>query len=111
MNHDSQTQFEAQLQPQPFAPSFSMRSYFLAVGLLGAMFAVVFLFGSTKLQVLFVILLAAIALFLLCVALCFLVAFLIGALREVLFQPILKTESPFATEAMPPQVIPRQAKD
>lgn len=111
MNTEYQSQLEAQQQPQALAPSISIRSYFIAVLALGVVIATAIQSGSTRFQVLLGMLCIPIVVFLVCSAATFVVALVIGSLKQVLFQPVLKTESPFATEVLPPQVIPRQARD
>lgn len=111
MKPDYQVQLEAQQRPQAIAPSISIRTYFITVLVLSVLIALAIQSGSVRFQVLLGLLCFPVIVFLVGSALTFMVALLVGALRQLLFQPVAETQSPFATEVLPPQVIPRQARD
>ena len=111
MNLDLQTQLEAQRKVQPLAPAVSMRWYFIFVAALGVVIALAIRSGSVKLQILLGLLVCPIAIYLLCSSVCFLIAYLVGSLNQIVFYQAQRPESPFANETLPPQIIPPQARD
>lgn len=111
MNLDLQTQLEAQRKVQPLAPAVSMRWYFISVAALGVVIAVAIRSGSGKLQLLLGLLVSPVVIYLLFSSFCFLIAYLVGSLNQILFYQAQRPESPFANETLPPQIIPPQARD
>ena len=111
MNLDLQTQLEAQRKVQPLAPAVSMRWYFISVAALGVVIALAIRSGSVKLQILLGLLVCPVAIYLLCSSVCFLIAYLVGSLNQIVFYQAQRPESPFANETLPPQIIPPQARD
>jgi CHASE2 domain-containing sensor protein len=95
------------LATQPLLPRISMRWYFILVVLVAG-----FLTWLTRseyqqsLVVVVVLLALATMCFLTMSAVCFLLAYSIGAMEKLSRKPEDQLQSPFAHEAMPPQIIP-----
>lgn len=97
-------------QSQPLLPRISMRWYFVLVLVVAFLVSVVFQSSNPKAWGMTLILLIGSTLFFFMIAaVCFLVAFLFGAVKQVVFYEPPKPESPFANETLPPQVIPPHA--
>lgn len=77
------------------APAVSMRWYFIAVVVLSVIIALAIRSGSVKLQILLGLLVCPVAIYLLCSSACFLVAYLVGSLNQILFYQAPRARIPF----------------
>lgn len=111
MNLDQQTQPEARMPGKPAASGVSMRWYFILTAIVGLSITVLIRMGSVKIRILVGLLLLSILTFLFYVARYYVTAYFFGFLDQLLFSPTRKTQSPFAHETMPPQIIPPQTRD
>ena len=102
---------QVDVAPQPIAPAISMRWYFGLAAIIALAITMLARSESIKLQLLVGILLGAVLTFLFVSAVLFSIALLVGAVNKILFAPAQTTQSPFASETLPPQVIPPQARD
>lgn len=92
---------------QPLLPRISMRWYFVLVVVVAGFLTWLTRSEYQQSLVAVVVLLAiAAAGFLALSAVCFLLAYAIGATEKLSRHPEEKLQSPFAHEAMPPQIIP-----
>lgn len=97
---------------QPLLPRISMRWFFvLALIVAGAL---TWLLRSSYQEDLVLVLIAmslGIVAFLTLSAVFFGIAFLVGAVEKIIVKKEDAVESPFATESMPPQIIPPTSKE
>jgi hypothetical protein len=102
---------EPEVMTQPWIPRYSMRWYFIIVTAVALLVTIVYRSGNPVAWTFTLcMILAAIAMFLLLSAVCFLAAYSFGNLKDSLFRSELQTQSPFAHETMPPQIIPPQIR-
>ncbi len=99
--------------PQPLFPRVSMRWYFVVATIVAAVIVWVSSWedSQTTLIITSGLLALACCIFLLASATFFLFAYTLGAVEKILFQADQKLESPFAHEAMPPQIIPPSSNE
>lgn len=89
-----------------------MRWYFVIATIVAVLISIVYGSGDPQAwTVTLVVAMSAIGIFLILSAACFFATFLAGSFRENLFVDQQKTESPFAHETMPPQIVPPQVRD
>lgn len=94
-------------QPQPLLPQISMRWYFLVAGITAAMIVgIARQESSEKLGIIVGLLGLACMVFLTLSAFFFAIAYIVGAVESLLLHAEEQPESPFATETMPPQIMP-----
>lgn len=96
-----------QLKRQPLLPQISMRWYFVAM-LVVAVLLVLYLRSSLNqyLEISLVLTGASVLLFFALSGVIFAMAYVIGATDKLARQADQKTESPFAYDSLPPQVVP-----
>jgi hypothetical protein len=98
-------------QAQPILPRISMRWYFIVVVAISIVLTWLNQSSNQKSLVVTTILFAiAAGTFLMMAAGCFLIASLFGAVEKLFRNSELQTESPFADESMPPQIIPPSSR-
>lgn len=104
MNSDASTSH------QPILPRISIRWYFAMLFIVACLVSVIIRSSDPQTWgMTLILLLGALSTFLVVSASCFLIAFLVGAVKEIVFSEPSQPQSPFATETLPPQVIPPQA--
>jgi hypothetical protein len=92
---------------QPLLPQVSMRWFFIIAGVIGLLCSLfAFQNGLTAWTIVLFQVLIAIGVFFAVLATLFQIAFFLGATKKVIVEPYQRTESPFASDTMPPQVIP-----
>jgi hypothetical protein len=97
-------------QSQPLLPRISMRWYFVLVLVVAFLVSIVFQSSNPKAWgMTLILLIGATLFFFITAAICFLVAFAFGAVKQIVFYEPPQAESPFANETLPPQVIPPHA--
>lgn len=95
---------------QPLAPSISMRWYFVIATVVAVLVVWALRSGGSQLGIVFGLIFGALLFYFLISGICFLVAFLLGFLRAYSL-PTEVPQSPFATESLPPQILPPQARE
>lgn len=92
---------------QPLLPQISMRWYFVIVVVVGSLLAWVLTSDYQKtLSAILLFLGLASSCFLVLSSILFLLAYAFGSVEKIFLGAEEKTQSPFAHEAMPPQIIP-----
>jgi hypothetical protein len=97
---------------QPILPQFTMRWFFGLALVLAALLTVVYQSDNSKaLGATIFLMLVSMMIFLAMTALTFLSAAGLGALKRLFFQEEAKVQSPFATDRLPPQIIPPHSQE